>query len=222
MAHWKKERIEWLTVSFKYLNIQLGLLQLEVVFFAPALFRLHHWSQSVELDHAVIDDFVTVIFKSDTHLERFSCKPIRNDQWVLLAVDFSVGEQPRLTLSRLKDQLAISTSQSTTRGTSVVNTGCWKDSSDSPHFRRTILSNEIVIVRERLAEHQRLCLYWSYLKLNCYGERLSESDFFHFNEVKENVFVDLGGREIINIRGSIDSAHIVDDRRYRNAFCGRT
>ena len=205
-----------------YLNIHFGLLQLEVVFFAPALFRLHHWSQSVELDHAVIDDFVTVIFKSDTHLERFSCKPIRNDQWVFLAADFSIGEQPRLTLSRLKDQLAISTSQSTTRGTSVINTGCWKDSSDSPHFRRTILSNEIVIVRERLAEHQRLCLYWSYLKLNCYGEWLSESDFFHFNEVKENVFVDLGGREIINIRGSIDSAHIVNDRRYRNAFCGRT
>ena len=122
-----------------YLNIHFGLLQLEVVFFAPALFRLHHWSQSVELDKTVIENPVAVVIKSDTHLERFSCKPIRNDQWVFLAADFSIGEQPRLTLSRLKDQLAISTSQSTTRDTGVIDAGSWKNGCNSPHFCWTIL-----------------------------------------------------------------------------------
>ena len=47
----------------------------------------------------------------------------------------------KLTLSGLEDQLSISTPQSATRNTGVVDAGSWKDGSDSSHFRGTILQH---------------------------------------------------------------------------------
>lgn len=58
----------------KYLDIELGLLQLEVFLLAPRLFRLLDGGHGVDLDVAIVDDLVAVLVPADANLQRFTCK----------------------------------------------------------------------------------------------------------------------------------------------------
>ena len=60
--------IYWLT----YLDIQLGFLQLEVVFFTPRLFSLLHRGHGKDLDVSIVDNFIAVFVPADADLQSFS------------------------------------------------------------------------------------------------------------------------------------------------------
>ena len=57
-----------------HLDVEFGLLQLEVVLFAPRLLGLLHGGQGVDLDHAVVDDLVAVFLPAHAHLQSLPYK----------------------------------------------------------------------------------------------------------------------------------------------------
>lgn len=58
----------------QYLDIELGLLQLEVALLAPELLGLVHCGHREHLNVAIVDDLVAVVFPVDAHLKGFTCK----------------------------------------------------------------------------------------------------------------------------------------------------
>lgn len=61
----------WL-LYFSHLDVQLGLLQLEVALLTPRLLGLLDGSHGVHLDVAVIDDLVAVFVPANANLQRLS------------------------------------------------------------------------------------------------------------------------------------------------------
>lgn len=53
-----------------HLDVQFRLLQLQVFFLAPRLLRLLHGGHGVDLNHAVVDDLVAIVFPVDANLQR--------------------------------------------------------------------------------------------------------------------------------------------------------
>ena len=59
-------------VPFNYLHIQFGFLKLEIFFLAPRLLSLLNSGHGVDLDVAIIDNFVTVFVPADADRQGFA------------------------------------------------------------------------------------------------------------------------------------------------------
>lgn len=86
------------------LDIQFGLLQLEVVLFAPQLLRLLHRRGAVDFDVAVVDDLVAIVLPADSDLNSFTCRKKLKRLCVISSRVLHAGNS--ITSARLEHELA--------------------------------------------------------------------------------------------------------------------